>query len=274
MPLTKSNIEYIKEVNGYCWNVITGCFNKKNGVCKLPCWAEKIANRYKKSFNPTFHFEKLLDPIKHKKPARIWVSLTGDIFSSHFFYYTGECSLQVTSSDEEQLRIEKIINPEATMEGMNCSSTACICELLQVVAKCPQHTFLFLTKRPEFYKEFKFPENCWLGTTVNYNEDIHRIKELQENKYNKLWVSFEPLYENMDKIKLDGISWVILGGQTQPKVKSNTMGTLQLLDKGKDIPIYIKDNASSGTTCKIKNFPPEIEYGEVPEPPESIGRRI
>ena len=234
MPLVKSKIEYIKAVNGFNWGIITGCNNIQLGICKIKdCWAQRIALKYKRSFEPTFHSSKRFDPIHHKKSALIWVCLTGEIFSD--------------ISNEH-------------------SSTQCVSTILRTISECPQHTFFFLTKRPEFYQKFTFPKNCWLGTTVNYNNDIHRIVELKKNHSNYLWISFEPLYDNMEGLKtistdlIDGalsdIDWIIIGGQTNPSVFVNPEGVANIVAQcSQDAQIFMKDNSYINRKPTRKDLP-------------------
>ena len=56
----------------------------------------------------------------------------------------------------------------------------------------------------------------WFGTTVTGNEDVHRIKELQEFPHPHRIVSFEPLLSDLGNINLIGIRQVIIGAQTNP----------------------------------------------------------
>jgi protein gp37 len=81
------------------------------------------------------------------------------------------------------------------------------------------HTFQVLTKRPERMAEYlgsaKIPEHIWLGTTVeNRRHGVPRIAFLRKTVAATRFLSIEPLLEDIGQIDLDGISWVIVGGES------------------------------------------------------------
>lgn len=104
--------------------------------------------------------------------------------------------------------------------------------VIDKIKEYPQHTFQFLTKNPSVYGMYKFPENCWLGTTVTTPEDAkRRIPPLVRYTYpdNIAYISMEPLLEQTSIIEhlqqfqetengpvksWGGISWVIVGGMS------------------------------------------------------------
>ena len=195
----------------YCdftWNPVVGCLHG----CSY-CFAERIAKRFNGSkafpngFEPTFHASRLLEVEKIKKPSRIFVSDMGDLFG-------------------DWVPSEWIKN------------------VLDVIKDYPQHTFLFLTKNPKRYREFEFPENAWLGTSVeNQAAADERIPLLLQAPAAVRFISAEPLlgeiniqqiwYEEILLFPLagqftadglneprtingGGIDWVIVGGESGP----------------------------------------------------------
>jgi Bacteriophage protein gp37 len=69
--MNKTQIEWVINPDGshgYTWNPVTGCLNG----CSY-CYAAKMAKRFKQSFEPTFHEERLREPFKLKKPSTIFV---------------------------------------------------------------------------------------------------------------------------------------------------------------------------------------------------------
>lgn len=101
----------------------------------------------------------------------------------------------------------------------------------------PQHTFMFLTKKPKGYARFDFPKNCWLGVTVTGPQDLWRIEPLvtllpksigaalhgekKRINMNLCFVSIEPfllpLEENLGDYGFQCLDWVIVGALTGPK---------------------------------------------------------
>ena len=58
-----------------------------------------------------------------------------------------------------------------------------ILRVFRVMQSCPQHTFQVLTKRPdrlvEMDKHIDWPENVWMGTSVEDANVIHRVRQLR-----------------------------------------------------------------------------------------------
>jgi protein gp37 len=89
-----------------------------------------------------------------------------------------------------------------------------------VIADCPQHTFMMLTKRAENMRDYfngNLPyANLQLGVTVEGPETLHRIDDLRKIKSAKRFVSFEPLLADPGKVNLDRVSWCIVGCESGP----------------------------------------------------------
>lgn len=165
----------------YTWNPIVGCSPASEG-CRN-CYAKVMARRLaanpkmpdmarsaygmalaldgKQWANPpclTLLYPRLDEPIKVKKPARIFVCSMSD------FYHENVCGLWRSM-------------------------------ILETIEKCPQHTFMFLTKRPENIPEgFAFPKNVWLGVSIeNQARADERIPMLLKIPAAVRFVSVEPM---------------------------------------------------------------------------------
>lgn len=89
--------------------------------------------------------------------------------------------------------------------------------VLQVVRENPQHTFQFLTKRPENYRNYDFPSNAWLGTTVDHRDNAGRIHDLLSCGCRYItFVLVEPLLSDMDGIDFTAIDFLWVGAMTGP----------------------------------------------------------
>lgn len=96
--------------------------------------------------------------------------------------------------------------------------------VIDVIARAHWHTFQILTKRAErmatFFRDRCVPLNAWLGVTV---EDrlygIPRMDALREIDAKIRFLSMEPLLEDMGMLDLNGIHWVIVGGESGPKAR-------------------------------------------------------
>ena len=178
-----SNIEWCDA----SWNPVTGCTPISHGCDH--CYARTMTKRlcaagvkkYADGFKVRMHEESLLEPMKWKKPKRVFVCSMGDLFHE-----------DVTSGF-----IEKVLET--------------------AWKHAPQHTYLFLTKRPErMAVEFtgRLPPNVWCGVTVEDAFAMTRIEHLRKVGARVRFVSFEPLIGPLPELSLDGIDWAICGGET------------------------------------------------------------
>jgi protein gp37 len=93
-------------------------------------------------------------------------------------------------------------------------------EAWEVVRHCPNLIFQILTKRPERIREHLpgdwgagYP-NVWLGVSIESNAYTWRADLLREVDASVRFISAEPLLEPLDKLSLDGIDWLIVGGES------------------------------------------------------------
>jgi len=239
----------MKNKIGWCnltFNPVWGCKNK----CPY-CYARKIAKRfyrimidsefvywYKtkkwimpegwwegfKDFKPTFLYSQFNKKFP-KKPQRIFVGSMSEI--AHW----------------EKEWMEKVLDR---------------------IKLYPQHVFQFLTRYPGIYfGKYKFPVNCWLGTTITgpLNKgpmEYHTEKAFNLNKDNLKFISFEPLLEEVElNFK---VGWVIIGvetGNRKEKVipKREWIEGIVNYCKNNNIPIYLKDSLKEIYPVEMKEFP-------------------
>jgi protein gp37 len=99
-------------------------------------------------------------------------------------------------------------------------STAFIQAVFAVMEECPHHTFQVLTKRPEraveMAMELPWPANIWLGTSVENAMYMNRIDTLRRVPAKVRFLSCEPLIGPLRRLSLNGIQWVIAGGESGP----------------------------------------------------------
>jgi len=187
------------------WNVIVGC---KRG-CPY-CWAKKMFRRFhpKEKFEDIHYYpERLTIPLTIKRPKRIFVGDMCDLFASW--------------------------TPKSYVE-----------DILRVIKKCPQHTFMFLTKSPAGYRHFQYPKNVWLGVTLTGESDLEkslRFATLQRD--NIKFISFEPVLDRIEDCYFLFADWIIIGGLTPRPVHKHKWIT-DFLELNREIkkPIFLKDN--------------------------------
>lgn len=175
------------------WNPTVGCTKVSPG-CKH-CYAEVMAKRlqamgtpgYENGFKLTLLPERLNEPIKRKKPTVYFVNSMSDLFHKSV--------------------------PDTYIE-----------QVFGVIEQCPRHTFQILTKRAErmerFFKNRAVPDNAWIGVSVEDKKyGVERIKHLKKIKAKTRFLSIEPLLEDVGKLSLKGIHWVIVGGESGNKAR-------------------------------------------------------
>jgi len=210
------------------WNPSAGCSKISSG-CKN-CYAETMANRLQamnvKGYENGFEFNivpsRLDEPLKKKKPTVFFVNSMSDIFHENM-----------------------------PLEYLN--------KIFKVIEKTPHHTYQILTKRADRMFEYlstrKIPENIWLGVTVeNKEQGLARIDKLRQLKASVLFLSVEPLLEDLGIINLENIDWVIVGGESGNRARpmeENWILNIKQQCEDKDIAFFFKQWGTWGAD-KVK----------------------
>jgi len=91
-------------------------------------------------------------------------------------------------------------------------------DVLAVIADTPQHTYQLLTKRSarlrKIADQLEWPANLWVGVSVEDQANTSRIDDLRSVPASVRFLSCEPLLGPLPGIDLDGIGWVIVGGES------------------------------------------------------------
>lgn len=175
------------------WNPVKGCTKISPG-CKH-CYAEVMANRlqamgaadYKNGFEVAMLPERLSQPLERQKPTVYFVNSMSDLFHE-----------KVT---------DKFID-----------------SVFDTIWKSQQHIYQILTKQAvrmaEYCESHKLPPNAWMGVSVeDCKHGLPRIDELRKVNCTIRFISAEPLLEDLGKIDLAGIHWVIVGGESGPNAR-------------------------------------------------------
>ena len=184
----KSTIEWTEMT----WNPVTGCTKVSQG-CKH-CYAERMAKRltamgaerYRNGFSVTLHPDLVDIPRGWRLPRVVFVNSMSDLF-------------------HDDIPLAYIQRVFATMRD------------------CPRHTFQVLTKRSErlakLAPHLPWPENVWMGVSVEDARVLHRVADLQSVQAKVRFLSLEPLIGPLESLPLDGIHWVIVGGESGPQAR-------------------------------------------------------
>jgi len=176
------------------WNPVRGCSKVSPGCAN--CYAETFAERFRGVPGHPYEFgfdlqlvpSKLSEPLRWRTPKMIFVNSMSDLFQENV--------------PDEYIK-----------------------EAVQVMIKANWHTYQVLTKRSERMSELlktdlKFTASqphIWWGVSVeNKKNGLPRIDHLRKVPAKVRFLSIEPLLEDLGVLNLQGIGWVIVGGESGP----------------------------------------------------------
>jgi len=183
--MAQSSIEWTEMT----WNPTTGC-DKISAGCKF-CYAEVMSRRlnamsvekYANGFELAIHEDELKTPYTWKKSKMVFVNSMSDLF-------------------HKDVPIEFIQ------------------KVFRVMKENPQHVFQILTKRADvllyYDKEglLEWTHNIWMGVSVESKTFLNRVDLLRQTNARTKFLSCEPLISPLPDLNLEGIDWVIVGGES------------------------------------------------------------
>ena len=222
------------------WNPVTGCSKVSPGCAH--CYAERMAKRlkamgverYSNGFEVTLHPDLIDVPKNWKSSRRVFVNSMSDLF-------------------HERVPVEFISRVFQTMND------------------CPQHSFQILTKRSgrllELARSLKWTSNIWMGVTVESSSYVWRIHDLKKTPAQIRFLSVEPLLTAIPNLPLEGIHWVIVGGESGPGAREMRKGWVEgILKQCRDakVPFFFKQWGGVRKDLTGRNLNGRI-YNEFPQ---------
>ena len=198
------------------WNPVTGCTKLSEGC--VHCYAEVMSRRlyamgnakYTNGFKSTIHHDALKEPLGWKKPSIIFVCSMSDLF-----------------------------HKDVPFEFID--------EVFKVIEGTPQHTYQILTKRAERMAEYfetrNIPQNAWVGVTVECKQTKARIDCIRNLNACVKFLSCEPLLEDLGNLCLQGINWIIVGGESGAQarpMKEEWVLNIKRQAEANNIPFFFK----------------------------------
>jgi protein gp37 len=171
------------------WNPVSGCTEVSPG-CRY-CYARRFAERFRGVPNHPFEQgfdlrlwpDRLSLPLKWRKPRRIFVNSMSDLFH-----------------EDVPVRFVQ--------------------DVFDVMAKADWHIFQVLTKRSarlvELAPLLPWPSHIWAGVSIELDRFASRANDLRKVPAAIRFVSAEPLLGPLPNLDLQGLHWIITGGESGP----------------------------------------------------------
>ena len=185
----KSAIEWTNST----WNPVTGC-TKVSAGCDH-CYAERFSERFRgveghpfePGFDLTLRPERIKQPLHWRRPQLIFVNSMSDLFHKEI--------------PDEYIR-----------------------QVFDTMERADWHIYQILTKRSSLMRDFvgkhygekPAPPHIWLGVSIEDTAALIRLRHLKQTNASMRFVSFEPLLGPTGDVDLEGIHWVIVGGESGP----------------------------------------------------------
>ena len=208
----RSTIEWTQAT----WNPVTGCSKVSPGCAH--CYAETFAERwrgipdhpYEQGFDLRLWPHRIDQPLRWRTPRMIFVNSMSDLFHEDI--------------------------PFAFVE-----------QVFAVMTQADQHVFQILTKRhgrlAQLASDLPWPENVWMGVTIENRRFVHRADRLRKIPAAVRFISAEPLLGPLEGLDLDGIHWLIAGGESGPRhrpVKAEWIYELRDRCVGEGVAFFFK----------------------------------
>jgi len=234
------------------WNVMTGCSRISPGCDN--CYAEsmmegRFRNAFPNGFVPTFKANKLNQPDSWKTPQRVFVNSLSDI---HHDDFTVE---QVDAVYDKMVAVDR-------------------------------HDYLVLTKRPQRMAGYfngadgwlarrnrtEVPSHIWLGCSIESDRYTFRADHLRKIPVTTRFISAEPLLGPLPSLNLDGIGWLIVGGESgngthnYRKMDMDWARHLRTLAEQTGTPLFYKQDSGTRTELRTQLDGTTIEQWPHPHP--------
>lgn len=178
------------------WNPVTGC-TKITAGCDN-CYAARFAERFRgvtshpfeHGFDLTLRPERIGQPLSWRRPRMIFVNSMSDLFHK----------------DVPREFIDRVFE---TMERADW-------HVFQVLTKRSSLMRDYLTQR---YRDMPPPCHIWIGVSIENGNSLARVPHLRSAPAAVRFLSIEPLIGPIGPIRLDGIHWVIAGGESGPNAR-------------------------------------------------------
>ena len=175
------------------WNPVTGCTRVGAGCDN--CYAERFAERFRgvpghpfeRGFDLVLRPERLDRPLRWTRPRKIFVNSMSDLFHKGV--------------------------PDGYVDRVFDVMESADHHLFQVLTKRSSRMGRYLRRR---YGTSAAPAHIWCGVSIEDRAALSRLRHLREAPAAVRFLSLEPLLGSLGAFELEGVSWVIVGGESGP----------------------------------------------------------
>lgn len=175
------------------WNPVTGCTQIGPGCDN--CYALRFAERfrgvpnhpYEQGFDLKLWPQRLENPLRWRQPRRIFVNSMSDLFHQDV--------------PDDFIR-----------------------QVFDMMCQANWHIFQVLTKRggrlAKLGQTLPWPAHVWAGVSIESNRYVWRADQLRRVPAHVRFISAEPLLGSLKSLSLEGIHWLISGGESGAKSRA------------------------------------------------------
>lgn len=250
----RSSIEWTEAT----WNPTTGCDRVSAGCDN--CYALTLSKRLKAMGSPkyqndgdprtsgpgfglTVHPQALAVPLKWRTPRTVFVNSMSDLFHAW-----------------------------VPLDYVR--------QVFEVMASTPQHTYQVLTKRArrvrQLAHQLEWPENLWMGVSVESGKELPRVEDLRQVPAAVRFLSCERLIGPLPGLKVSGIDWVIVGGESGVGARPMDLqwaGDIVEACQASGTAVFVKQLGSCWNKAHHKDideFPAALRVREYPQTKQRV----
>jgi len=234
------------------WNPTTGCDQTSPGCDN--CYALTLAGRLKSMGQPKYQADG--DPATSGPGFKL--TLHEDALDIPTRWRAGRHIFVNSMSD--------LFHPDVPLEFIS--------RVLGVARRTPQHTYQVLTKRAQrlaaVAPELDWPPNLWMGVSIENDRYSFRARHLATVPAAVTFVSCEPLLGPLPSLHVDGLDWVIVGGESGRQARAIDLAWVrQIRDRCSEngVDLFVKQ---LGTAWSAQNGHGRSHGGEIDLWPEDL----
>lgn len=206
------------------WNPLVGCAHVSPGcdncyaareasgrLSRLPVYAG-LATAGKFTGEIRVIPERMDQPLRWRKPRRVFVNSMSDLFHQDVpVEFIGSVFAVMTAAQQHIFQV-LTKRPQRMSRLISGGDPA-------MSLAAAEYWLNYLRLGPGDFPEDVPPRNIWLGTSIESDRYTFRADHLRATGAAIRFLSLEPLIGPVPSLDLEGIDWVIVGGESGPRAR-------------------------------------------------------